>query len=122
MKFGWGTCDPYHRDGVRGGSVLFRWEKDDLLRTAPGVGEQLSLTLLAYLTELGTLDRRQIAALGPLPALGKSCTSRQLAKRAVGDSEPIPAIIRLEGRQQRLQPRTLCWESGDGLQGKAETR
>ena len=38
-------------------------EKDDLLRTVPGVGEQLSLTLLAYLPELGALDRRQIAAL-----------------------------------------------------------
>ena len=38
-------------------------EKDDLLRTVPGVGEQLSLTLLANLPELGTLDRRQIAAL-----------------------------------------------------------
>ena len=34
-------------------------EKDDLLRTVPGVGEQLSLTLLANLPELGTLDRRQ---------------------------------------------------------------
>ena len=38
-------------------------EKDDLLRTVPGVGEQVSLTLLAYLPEMGTLDRRQIAAL-----------------------------------------------------------
>ena len=38
-------------------------EKDDLLRTVPGVGEQISLTLLAHLPELGTLDRRQIAAL-----------------------------------------------------------
>ena len=38
-------------------------EKDDLLRTVPGVGEQVSLTLLAYLPELGTLDHRQIAAL-----------------------------------------------------------
>ena len=38
-------------------------EKDDLLRTVPGVGPQVSLTLLAYLPELGTLDRRQIAAL-----------------------------------------------------------
>ena len=38
-------------------------EKEDLLRSVPGVGEQLSLTLLAYLPELGTLDRRQIAAL-----------------------------------------------------------
>ena len=25
LKFGWGTCDPYHRDGMRGGSVFFRW-------------------------------------------------------------------------------------------------
>ena len=38
-------------------------DKDDLLRTVPGVGEQVSFTLLAYLPELGTLDRRQIAAL-----------------------------------------------------------
>ena len=33
------------------------------MRTVPGVGEQLSLTLLAHLPELGMLDRRQIAAL-----------------------------------------------------------
>ena len=38
-------------------------ETDDLLRTVPGVGPQLSLTLLAHLPELGTLNRRQIAAL-----------------------------------------------------------
>ena len=38
-------------------------EKDDLLRTVPGEGGQLSLTLLAHLPELGTLDRREIAAL-----------------------------------------------------------
>ena len=38
-------------------------EKDDLLRTVPGVGPQLSLTLLAHLPALGTLDRKQIAAL-----------------------------------------------------------
>ena len=34
-------------------------EKDDLLRTVPGVGEQLSLTLLAHLPELGALNRRR---------------------------------------------------------------
>ena len=38
-------------------------EKDDLLRSVPGVGEQISLTLLAHLPELGTLNRRQVAAL-----------------------------------------------------------
>ena len=37
--------------------------KDDLLRSVPGIGNQISLTLLAYLPELGTLNRRQIAAL-----------------------------------------------------------
>ena len=34
----------------------------DLLRSVPGVGPQVSLTLLAYLPELGTLNRKQIAA------------------------------------------------------------
>lgn len=38
-------------------------EKDDLLQSVPGVGPVLSRTLLAELPELGTLDRRQIAAL-----------------------------------------------------------
>ena len=38
-------------------------ERDALLRTVPGVGPHLSLTLLAQLPELGTLDRRQVAAL-----------------------------------------------------------
>ena len=36
-------------------------EKDDLLRSVPGVGPQVSLTLLAYLPELGTLNRKQVA-------------------------------------------------------------
>ena len=57
-------------------------EKDDLLRTVPGVGEQLSLTLPAYLPELGTLDRRQVAALvGVAPFNRDSGTLR--GKRAV---------------------------------------
>ena len=38
-------------------------QKDDLLRSVPGVGEQVSVSLLAYLPELGALDRKQIAAL-----------------------------------------------------------
>lgn len=57
-------------------------EKDDLLRTVPGVGYHLSLTLLAFLPELGTLDRRQIAALvGVAPFNRDSCTLR--GKRTV---------------------------------------
>lgn len=38
-------------------------ERDQLLRSVPGVGPVLSLTLLAQLPELGQLNRRQIAKL-----------------------------------------------------------
>ena len=43
-------------------SPLWR-ERDELLRSAPGVGPVFSITLLAALPELGQLNRRQIAAL-----------------------------------------------------------
>ena len=45
-----------------GESALWR-AKDDLLRGVPGVGRVLATTLLAELPELGTLNRREIAAL-----------------------------------------------------------
>jgi transposase len=51
-------------DEIRG-SPAWR-EKEALLRTIPGVGPQISRTLLAELPELGRLDRRQIAALAGL--------------------------------------------------------
>lgn len=38
-------------------------EKDALLQSVPGVGNVLSLTLVAHLPELGALNRKQIAAL-----------------------------------------------------------
>ncbi len=38
-------------------------EKDDLLRSVPGVGKVLSRTLLSLVPELGTLTHKQIAAL-----------------------------------------------------------
>ena len=48
-------------DAVRGSPV---WrEKEDLLASVPGIGPTIARTLLADLPELGTLDRRQIAAL-----------------------------------------------------------
>ena len=52
-------------------------EKDKLLSTVPGVGEQVSLTLLAFLPEFGTLGHRQIAALvGVVPFNRDSGTMR----------------------------------------------
>lgn len=48
-------------DAVRG-SPAWR-EKEDLLASVPGVGKIVARTLIAELPELGTLDRRQVAAL-----------------------------------------------------------
>jgi transposase len=44
------------------GSGAWR-DKEDLLRSVPGVGKVLSRTLLSHVPELGTLTRKQIAAL-----------------------------------------------------------
>jgi transposase len=49
-------------DGAIRRSPVWR-EKDDLLRSVPGVGPGTSRTLLAALPELGTLSRRRIASL-----------------------------------------------------------
>lgn len=43
-------------------SPLWR-EKDEILQSTPGVGPVLSMTLLSGLPELGTLNRKEIAAL-----------------------------------------------------------
>lgn len=62
-------------------SPLWR-EKEQLLRSVPGVGPVLSLTLLAELPELGHLDRKQLAALvGVAPLNRDSGTLR--GKRTV---------------------------------------
>lgn len=51
-------------DSVRGSPV---WrEKEDLLASVPGVGPIIARTMLAELPELGSLSRRQIAALAGL--------------------------------------------------------
>jgi transposase len=51
-------------DHVRGSPV---WaEKEDLLASVPGVGPVIARTLIAELPELGSLDRRRIAALAGL--------------------------------------------------------
>ena len=67
--------------------------KEDLLRTAPGVGPVVSRTLLADLPELGQLTRKQIAALvGVAPFARDSGTLR--GKRVVwGGRAPVRAVL-----------------------------
>ena len=51
-------------DAIRG-SPAWR-DKENLLASVPGIGPTIARTLIAELPELGTLDRRQIAALAGL--------------------------------------------------------
>jgi transposase len=62
-------------------SPLWR-EQDDLLRSVPGVGPTLALTLLAELPELGRLSRAQIAALVGVAPLNRDSGAR-CGRRAV---------------------------------------
>ena len=68
-------------------------EKDDLLRTVPGVGEQLSLTLLAYLPELGTLDRRQIAALAGVAPFNRDSGTLRGKRTVWGGRSRVRAVL-----------------------------
>lgn len=57
-------------------------DKDEILQSAPGIGQVVSSTLIAELPELGTLDRKKIAALVGLAPFnddsGKHSGKRQI--------------------------------------------
>jgi len=74
------------------GSPLWR-EKDDLLRSAPGVGPVLATSLLAHLPELGQLTRQQIAALVGVAPLNRD-SGRLRGRRSVwGGRAPVRAVL-----------------------------
>jgi transposase len=68
-------------------------EQADLLQSVPGVGKALTFTLLSDLPELGSLDRKQIAALvGVAPLNHDSGTFR--GRRSVwGGRAPVRATL-----------------------------
>jgi len=73
-------------------SPLWR-DKEDLLRTIPGVGPVLSLTLLAEVPELGRVDHRQLAALvGVAPFNCDSGTSKG-TRRIWGGRATVRAVL-----------------------------
>jgi transposase len=68
-------------------------EKAELLRTAPGVGQVLSATFLARLPELGTLNRKKIAALVGLAPFNRD-SGKMKGKRAIwGGRGDVRAIL-----------------------------
>ncbi len=73
-------------------SPLWR-EKDDLLRSTPGVGPVLATTLVAALPELGTLSRRQIAALVGVAPLNRDSGTLRGRRTVWGGRAQLRAVL-----------------------------
>lgn len=73
-------------------SPLWR-EKDDLLKSVPGVGRVVAAVLLASLPELGKLNRKEIAALVGVAPLNRD-SGKMRGKRSVwGGRAPVRAAL-----------------------------
>src|SRR4051794_16858207 len=82
-------------EAVRGSPV---WRaREELLRSVPGVGPVSARTLLAELPELGSLPRRQAAALVGVAPFNHD-SGRMRGKRAIGGG---PAGLPVHGRGRR---------------------
>ena len=68
-------------------------EQDDLLRSVPGVGPQLSVALLADLPELGALGRRQIAALAGVAPMNRDSGSMRGRRSVSGGRGRVRAVL-----------------------------
>ena len=68
-------------------------EKEDLLRTVPGVGKVLSRTLLSLVPELGTLGRKQLAALIGVAPLNHDSGAHRGRRRIWGGRAHVRAVL-----------------------------
>jgi len=73
-------------------SAVWR-EKDVLLRSVPGVGRVLSLTLLAELPELGRLSRREIAKLVGVAPLSRDSGTLRGRRFVQGGRASVRAVL-----------------------------
>jgi transposase len=68
-------------------------EQEQLLQSAPGVGPVLARTLLASVPELGTLNRKQIAALIGVAPLNRDSGRRRGRRKVWGGRAPVRAVL-----------------------------
>jgi len=67
--------------------------KDDLLQSAPGVGPVTSLTFLAALPELGTLNSKQIANLVGVAPINRDSGTMRGKRRISGGRAQVRAVL-----------------------------
>ena len=68
-------------------------EKDVLLQSAKGIGDVTSLTLLAELPELGTLNRKQIAALVGVAPINDDSGKRKGKRSCWGGRSSVRSVL-----------------------------
>lgn len=86
--------DKIDRDLKTGIKACPDWqEKDELLQSAPGVGEGLSTCLISQLPELGILDRRRIAALVGVAPLNRDSGHSHGKRRIWGGRSHVRAAL-----------------------------
>jgi transposase len=74
------------------GSPLWR-EQENLLRSAPGVGRVVAVTLLTGLRELGTLNRKEIATLAGLAPLNRDSGTMRGRRAIWGGRADVRAAL-----------------------------
>jgi transposase len=78
-------------DNIRG-TPAWR-ENDDLLKSVPGVGDATARTMLADLPELGTLDRKKIAALVGVAPLNRDSGTMRGRRSVWGGRASVRAAL-----------------------------
>ncbi|MGK5092318.1 IS110 family transposase [Deltaproteobacteria bacterium TL4] len=68
-------------------------EKEELYTSVPGVGPQLSRTLIAHLPELGTLNQREITALVGLAPFNRDSGSYRGKRFIMGGREKVRSTL-----------------------------
>ena len=68
-------------------------EREDLLRTIPGIGPVTSAMLLSYVPELGQLDRKAIAKLVGVAPLNRDSGTLHGARRVWGGRSQVRAVL-----------------------------
>jgi transposase len=81
-----------HLGAIVRASPIWR-ERDNLLRSVPGVGDVLSRSLLSNLPELGTLNRREIAALVGVAPLNCDSGKHRGRRRVWGGRSDVRSIL-----------------------------
>jgi transposase len=93
---------------------------DDLLRSIPGVGPQLSRTLLAELPELGTLTREQVAALAGVAPVNRDSGRRAGRRGIAGGRAGVRAVLYMAALSaRRFNPALRAFAARLAAKGKA---